>query len=384
MTSHANVSTDLSSRIQDPTTLLAGITTLIFLALFGVIQHNLLLLAALLYALLTLALALRPTHHPPTETDAEAKPATNGANTDPDDRETQEIAALPNQIRDIAISMEVTVDGLVRSSRAIRDVIAQQADNATEQAEVIRSTNQLLDGFLEMTERISTQARAITQSAQQASDISQTGQQAIRETISSMNAIRQQVEAIAQTIVTLTQLTRRVDDIISSVGEIATQSNLLALNASIEAARAGAQGRGFAVVADEVRALSRQSTQAAEQVRGILQEIQVAMKQSVQATQTGIENVDAGVARTRQADDIMAQLATQVNSSRDAVQAIYGVIQQQASGMEEIAIGIDRIERITQQNVASTKTVETVSTNLTRLANELQVAVGQSPMPERA
>lgn len=343
------------------------LTAGVLLLLFVIIQHPLLLLVSVPYALFGLLILRRP---------AGTQTAPANASNDPDNRETQEIASLFAS-DDLSISLGVTVDGLVRASSAIREVITQQASSADEQAQVIRNTNQLLDDFLEMAERISTQARSITQNAQEASSLSQTGQQAIMESLDTMSDIRQQVEAIAHTIVTLAQLTRRIDTIISSVSEIATQSNLLALNASIEAARAGTHGRGFAVVADEVRSLSGQSTRAAEQVRGILREIQQAMQASVQATQNGIRNVDVGIERTTQANDIMAQVAAQVAASHQAVQAVYSVIQSQTGGIEEIAIGMDRIERITQQSVVGTRTVETVSTNLTRLAHELQLAVGQ-------
>jgi len=218
----------------------------------------------------------------------------------------------------------------------------------------------------------------VTETAQQAADISGQGQGAITEAIEGMNTIRAQVEAIATTILELAKLTRKVDAIISSVSEIATQSNLLALNASIEAARAGAHGRGFAVVADEVRTLAQQSTQAAREVGAILVDIQAAMKETVKATEMGMEGVNAGMSKTQEANSVMVQLAANVNASHDAVRSIYGVIRQQAEGLEEIAISMERIDRITQQNLASTRMVETVSTNLTRLAGDLQQTVEQS------
>ncbi|HLV37158.1 MAG TPA: methyl-accepting chemotaxis protein, partial [Spirillospora sp.] len=173
------------------------------------------------------------------------------------------------------------------------------------------------------------------------------------------------------------ELTQRIDEIILSVSEIATQSNLLALNASIEAARAGVHGRGFAVVADEVRTLSQQSTSAAQQVRAILGEIQNAMKQSVEATQAGMQGVDNGVAMTREANTIMQSLSQSVNESFKSVKAIYDVIRQQMEDLEAIAITIERIERITQQNLASTRMVETVSAGLSHLSSELQMVVAQ-------
>jgi methyl-accepting chemotaxis protein len=274
--------------------------------------------------------------------------------------------------------LNTTADSLAEAARSMHDVTAQQSAGAREQADVITRTNSLLTDFIDLSERVQEQARALTTAAKQATETSASGGEAIHQAIEGMNQIRAQVSAIAGTILALAQYTQRIDDIIASVSEIATQSNLLALNASIEAARAGVHGRGFAVVADEVRSLSAGSTQAARQVRAILGEIQSAMKEAVRATEAGLEGVDAGVAMTQQADAVMTQLAANINDSYKAVNRIYEIIRQQVDGLEEIAIGVERIDRITQKNLTSTRAVEAVADELTRLATDLQITVGVS------
>ena len=277
---------------------------------------------------------------------------------------------------EIALRLHVTVDGLVRAAEAINESTQQQSTSAEEQQQVISVTNSTLDDFLHLSQRISVEARNVTETAQTATENSQQGHQAITEAIKGMEELRQQVTAIGETIVTLAKLTQRIDEIITSVSEIATQSNLLALNASIEAARAGVHGRGFAVVADEVRNLAQQSTQSAEQVQAILAEIQRAMKETVRATQVGMEGVTAGVERTQEANDVMVQLSESVAEANTAVRDIYTIIMQQAQGLEEISIGMDRIGVITQTSIANTRAVEAVSVNLSRLAADLQETVG--------
>jgi hypothetical protein len=277
---------------------------------------------------------------------------------------------------DMVTHIRATADGLARAADAINQVTLQLSSGAVEQADAIGFTNDRLDTFTHLSEQIREQARSVTLMAGNTAEFSTKGQTAIRQAIDGMNEIRVQVTHIAETLVKLGELTQRIDEIIDSVSEIATQSNLLALNASIEAARAGSHGRGFAVVADEVRNLAQQSTGAAAQVRSILSEIQSAMKQTVEATQVGMTGVDNGVSMTRQADDIMQHLSESVNESFKSVKAIYEVIRQQMEDLEEIAITMQRIERITQQNLTSTRMVETVSTNLGRLSTELQVAIG--------
>ena len=277
--------------------------------------------------------------------------------------------------RYLTMQLRVTADGLVRAIEAINTVTLQQSGGAAEQSEAVHRTNELLDSFLALSEQIREQARSVTLMAGNTAEFSEKGRNAIQKAIQGMGDIRAQVSAIAETIIKLSQLTKRIDEIIMSVSEIATQSNLLALNASIEAARAGIHGRGFAVVADEVRSLSQQSTGAARQVRAILGEIQGAMKNAVEATQVGMQGVDSGTAVTEQVNEVMGHLSQSVSESYKSVRAIYEVIRQQMDDLEQIAISMERIERINQQSLTSTRMVETVSANLTRLSAELQTAL---------
>lgn len=287
-------------------------------------------------------------------------------------------AVMPFDVEQMVEQLSVTADSLAHAVKAINDVTTQQSIGASEQADLITRTNTLLTDFLELSERVQDQARALTGVAKQATDTSETGQAAIHQAIDGISKIREQVTTIASTILALAQYTQRIDDIIASVSEIATQSNLLALNASIEAARAGVHGRGFAVVADEVRSLSQGSTQAAKQVRVILGEIQSAMKESIRATEEGLQGVDEGVTMTQQADTVMVTLAENIAASFKSVNRIYDIIRQQVDGLEEIAISMERIDRITQKNLSSTRAVEVVALELTRVATDLQITVGVS------
>jgi hypothetical protein len=286
-------------------------------------------------------------------------------------------AAPDADTESLTMQLQVTTDGLTRATQAMTEVVRQQSAGSAEQAAVIDQTHGLLDNFLQQSEQIREQARAVTLMAGNTAEFSERGRVAIQKAITGMGDIRVQVSAIADTILRLSQLTRRIDEIIMSVSEIATQSNLLALNASIEAARAGAHGRGFAVVADEVRSLSQQSTNAARQVRAILGEIQEAMRNTVEATQVGMQGVDDGTLLTHQVDEVMAHLSTSVSESYRSVKSIYDVIRSQIDDLEQISIGMERIERINQQTIAGTRMVETVSTNLARLSAEMSAALGQ-------
>lgn len=266
----------------------------------------------------------------------------------------------------------VTTNELASAVQAINNVMETQAHGTAQQVTVIQQTSQRLDEFLSLADEVSEQARVVTATSDQTARTADSGQQALDASIAGMERIQEQVTVIADAIATLATLTQRIDTIVSSVSEIATQSNLLALNASIEAARAGAHGRGFAVVADEVRALAGQSTDAANQVRTLLQKVQTAIAETIDATQLGMSQVKQGVETSQQADDAMRQIAVEIHDSHQSARSIYDAIRRQVQGLEEISANMERLNRITQQNRAEMQVIRTVSTNLTRLSNALQ------------
>ncbi len=279
--------------------------------------------------------------------------------------------------------IQFTVDGMIKSALAVNEVAAQQSSGATEQIELIELTTHQVDEFIEISKVAFERIRTLTKSAQEATETSLIGQMALDKALASMAQIRARVDQIGATTLQLAQLTQRIDRIITSVSEIATQSNLLALNASIEAARAGVHGRGFAVVADEVRALAQQSTQAAQQVRAILSEVQSAVKDTVAATEVGVKQADEGTNITRSTVSVMSQLDTTVNAAYEAIKDIANMLRTQSDGLEEIAINMERVNRITQKNIVSVRLIEQVSRSLSQMADELQgVMDTEAPISE--
>lgn len=281
-------------------------------------------------------------------------------------------AGSPAPTQSFITHVQYSVDGMIKSAQAVSAVSVQQSQGADEQMALIRHTTQSIDHFMAMSQVALDRIRTLTRTAQDARASAEEGQAALAQAIDSMEKIRAQVALIGTTTVQLAQFTRRIDRIITSVSEIATQSNLLALNASIEAARAGAHGRGFAVVADEVRALAQQSTQAAGQVRAILGEIQSGVRETVLATETGMQQVDAGAQVTQAANAVMARLSHHVTDVNDSIRVIAQTLREQADGMEEIGISMERVDRIAQQNQGTTRIISQVSHSLSQLAEELE------------
>lgn len=326
--------------------------------------------------LLTAALILRWL---PVLSTAETSPSdTSGRATisDSDVPAVQALAGSDTNAAPLQDKLSFTSGSIQTVVQALKEVADDLSEGTREQAGLISTANQQIDSFLEQAERIGQFTREITRSTQQTGQLAQSSEAALVQSLTQMNNLKNEVTTIGQAISKLALLARRIDSIIATVGEIATQSNLLALNASIEAARAGAQGKGFAVVADEVRALSQQSDQAARQVRGILDEIQAAVLRAVEAGETGTEQADTSIQAAQQAGDAVRQIARQINDIHRTLLQINTAVQAQTTDMETIGIQMERLNRISQQSVVSTRVTEQVTENLTRLSADLGQAVG--------
>jgi methyl-accepting chemotaxis protein len=302
------------------------------------------------------------------ETTTEKRPATFTRMQILADSQSKELDTLSQRV-------DVTISGLIEASDTINAVLAEQSQTANEQSAVITTTNTRMDALLNVAADIRPQIRLITERNDQTQTMTERGQRTLDTVLYGLQSANEQVIAIAQSIAKLTQLTRRVDVIISSVTEIATQSNLLALNASIEAARAGVNGRGFAIVAEEVRSLSQQSSNAARQVQSILAEIQKAVEATRDATQSGIEGVETGLNMAQQASTLMQGLAQSLSKTQETLDQITLNVSRQNDELDSIGINVDRIDRIAQKSVTEFKKVSHVATNLGYLASDLQQSV---------
>ena len=214
---------------------------------------------------------------------------------------------------------------------------------ATTTVEQVRQTAQLS----------SQKAKSVSETATKMAQISQIGSKSTEETVAGMGRVRQQVESIADSMVRLSEQSKTIGQIVTTVEDLAAQSNLLAVNASIEAAKAGDQGKGFAVVAQEVRSLADQSKQAINQVRGILSDIQKATSVAVMATEQGSKAVEVGVRQAGQAGQSIQTLSSSVNAAAQAATQIAASSQQQLVGVDQVASAMESIKQATAHDVAA-------------------------------
>ena len=209
------------------------------------------------------------------------------------------------------------------SASEILAATTQVASGTAENASAISETTSTVAQVQQAAQLSSQKAKAVADSAQRLAQVSAAGQKATEEAADGMRLIRDQMEAIARTIVRLSEHSQSIGGIIASVTDIADQSNLLAVNAAIEAARAGEQGKGFAVVAQEIKSLAEQSKQATTQVRNILTDVQKATSAAVMATEQGSKAVEAGVKQSAQAGEAIQVLA---ESSSEAAQTAIQIV----------------------------------------------------------
>jgi methyl-accepting chemotaxis protein len=269
----------------------------------------------------------------------------------------------------------VTVLG--SSASEILATTTQLAANASESAAAVSETTTTVEEVRQTAQVASQKAKYVAESAEKAAHSSLSGRKSTDDVGTGMNRIREQMEAIAASMVRLSEQSQTIGQIIATVEDLSVQSNLLAVNAAIEAAKAGEHGKGFGVVAQEVKSLAEQSRQATNQVRSILGEIQKATSAAVMATEEGGKAVEAGSRQSELAGEAIKALAGSVNEAAQAATQIAASSQQQLVGVDQVAGAMESIKEATSQNVAGAKQLEAAARNLNDLGQRLRQLVGR-------
>jgi len=286
-------------------------------------------------------------------------------------------------------NLNLMVDGLANLARQTQEVgsklassaaeilaaTTQQLASITEQDASVNQTMATVDEVRTTVQQTSERADNVAETSRRSVDIGDLGAQAVQSSVDGMRLIRERVEGIAENILALSEKTQQIGEIIASVNDIAEQSKMLALNASIEASRAGEEGKGFAVVAMEVRNLAEQSREATDQVRLILSEIQQATNAAVMATEEGNKGVDVGVSQVEQAGVVIDELAQVIREAAQAATQIAASTRQQATGMNQLSSAMDNIRQASVQSQTSMQQAEHSAQDLNEMAKQLQDVV---------
>ncbi len=270
-----------------------------------------------------------------------------------------QVAAASNQLNSTA----------VRIATGAEEVAAQSATVATAGEEMSATSGDIAQN-----------CQMAAEGAQRAAHSAQNGAQVVEATISVMGQIASKVQESAKTVESLGERSDQIGAIIGTIEDIADQTNLLALNAAIEAARAGEQGRGFAVVADEVRALAERTTRATREIGEMIKAIQSETKGAVVAMEQGVRQVEAGTIEAGKSGDALRHILDQVNDVAMQVNQIATAAEEQTATTSEISNNMQQITQVVQDTASGAHESATAANQLSGNAEELQRLVSQFKM----
>jgi len=286
-------------------------------------------------------------------------------------------AVMQERLRSMITQIKAGAEQLVAAAHEISSASTQLSVSTHEQSNAASSMAATVEELTVSINHVSDnadEAHAIsTDSGRQSLE----GSNVIQNTLSSMQLIAETVEASATQIGELGEHSEQISSIVNVIKDIADQTNLLALNAAIEAARAGEQGRGFAVVADEVRLLAQRTANSTQEITGMIKKIQ-------NGTRNAVTNMDAGVEQVKQGVELANQAGKAIVSIRDASSNVVSVVnmislalREQTAASQDVARNVERIAQMSQQNSQAVEETSETAQSLQSLAKSLEAQVGQ-------
>lgn len=278
-------------------------------------------------------------------------------------------------LREMTGEMRVAAGLLSEASSDILKTTTEIGTSAAETSASVNATAITMEEVKQTVQLSADKARQVSDGALRTSEVAQSGREAVEDVSRVMARIREQVEAVAASILHLSEQSQAIGEIIAAVNDLTDQSKLLAVNAAIEAGRAGEHGRGFAVVAQEVKSLADQSKQATAKIRTILTEIQKATGAAVLATEQGTKAVDAGVAQSGQAGEAIRVLSESTERAAQAAVQIAATSQQHLAGVNQVATAMESIKLATAQNASGIRQAEEAAKNITGMGEKMKALV---------
>lgn len=278
-----------------------------------------------------------------------------------------------------------------QATEQVADAIQEVAAGTDHQTEMVKETTEVIKEMSTGINQIKLNAQNVSITSGEALNIVSTGEQSIQHLVLQMSKINDSVTDLGTVITSLGQRSEEINQIVNVISEIAGQTNLLALNAAIEAARAGEHGKGFAVVADEVRKLAEQSSKSTESIRELISSIQSDTKQAVESMNKGTQETEKGISVVNEAGNSFKEIQKFVDIVTSQIQEVSASIEQLAQGSQQVVEAVSEIEEIakkttgqgqevsaaTEEQLASMQEIASSAASLSYMAEELQEAVNK-------
>lgn len=283
--------------------------------------------------------------------------------------------------------LQEVIDATQATSSASSQISSSSEELASGSQELSSQVHEIATAIEQMTSTIIQTTKSTTRTAENskhAVTIAEKGGEVIIQTIDGITKIAEVVNKAADIIQELGKNSQQIGDIVQVIDEIADQTNLLALNAAIEAARAGEQGRGFAVVADEVRKLAERTTKATKEIAQMIRKIQTDTKNAVDSVAEGSKVVEEGKKLASKAGGSLKEIISSANEVVDLANQVASASEEQSSTAEQISKNIESISHVTNESASGVQQIARAADDLNRLTENLSNLVSQFKVDKRS
>ncbi len=280
-----------------------------------------------------------------------------------------------DQLRQLVLAINTTADKVAQSSEQTQANAVELADASEHQAQEIAGVSAAINEMAVSIDQVSHNASESASVAQRSVVIAQNGADTVQRSIEGMNTIRDQIQETSKRIKRLGESSQEIGDIVGLINDIAEQTNILALNAAIQASMAGEAGRGFAVVADEVQRLAERSANATKQIETLVKTIQADTNEAVASMESTTTEVVRGAKLAKDAGEALEEVQTVSNSLADLIHNISNAAQQQAQSASHISSTMNVIQDITAQTSSGTLATARSVGQLNEMSASLQESV---------
>ncbi len=287
-----------------------------------------------------------------------------------------------DQLRSLVATIHSAVSQVSTAANETQATALELAQASKNQAQEITGAGAAINEMAVSIEQVSTNAAESASVAEKSVTIAKKGGEVVRNTITGMDAVREQIQETSKRIKRLGESSQEIGDIVSLINDISEQTNILALNAAIQAAMAGEAGRGFAVVADEVQRLAERSTNATKQIEALVKAIQTDTNEAVISMEETTSQVVQGAQLAQDAGVALEEIEKVSADLADLIQNISNAARQQAASAGHVSNTMNVIQEITNQTSEGTQHTATQISALAKLSDELGAAVSGFKLPD--